>query len=96
MGKEISATSSGVGNPVFIVGSATGKDGIHGASFASKDLDEDSSASLEVGVDIEGIRLLVLGVIVPNPWEEPLVFRVVVWNTCAMGRRCSRSYFLCR
>ena len=32
----ISATSSGVGNPIFIVGSHTGKDGIHGASFASK------------------------------------------------------------
>tara|TARA_B100001287_G_C22685592_1_gene533355 strand:- start:4582 stop:6822 length:2241 start_codon:yes stop_codon:yes gene_type:complete len=38
----ISATSYGVGNPVFIVGSRTGKDGIHGASFASKDISEDS------------------------------------------------------
>ena len=38
----ISATSSGVGNPIFIVGSHTGKDGIHGASFASKDISEDS------------------------------------------------------
>ena len=38
----ISATSSGVGNPVFIVGSRTGKDGIHGASFASKDITDDS------------------------------------------------------
>jgi phosphoribosylformylglycinamidine synthase subunit PurL len=38
----ISATSSGVGNPVFIVGSRTGKDGIHGAAFASKDITEDS------------------------------------------------------
>ena len=41
-GEMISATSSGVGNPVFIVGSRTGKDGIHGASFASKDITEDS------------------------------------------------------
>jgi phosphoribosylformylglycinamidine synthase len=41
-GNMISATSSGVGNPVFIVGSRTGKDGIHGASFASKDISEDS------------------------------------------------------
>jgi len=40
--KVISATSHGVGNPVFIVGSATGKDGIHGASFASKDITETS------------------------------------------------------
>ena len=36
--KVISATSYGKGNPVYIVGSATGKDGIHGASFASKDI----------------------------------------------------------
>jgi phosphoribosylformylglycinamidine synthase len=36
--KVISATSHGAGNPVYIVGSATGKDGIHGASFASKDI----------------------------------------------------------
>ena len=52
VGNEISATSSGPGNPVFIVGSATGKDGIHGASFASKDLDEDSAEdipSVQVG-----------------------------------------------
>ncbi len=41
-GEMISATSSGIGNPVFIVGSRTGKDGIHGASFASKDISEDS------------------------------------------------------
>ena len=41
-GDMISATSSGEGNPVFIVGSRTGKDGIHGASFASKDISEDS------------------------------------------------------
>ena len=41
-GDMISATASGPGNPVFIVGSATGKDGINGAAFASKDLTEDS------------------------------------------------------
>ena len=34
-GTMISATASGVGNPVFIVGSSTGKDGINGAAFAS-------------------------------------------------------------
>lgn len=44
--KMISATASGVGNPVFIVGSATGKDGIAGASFASKDISEESVADL--------------------------------------------------
>ena len=42
----ISATSKGPGNPVFIVGSHTGKDGIHGASFASKDITEDSVEDL--------------------------------------------------
>ena len=31
----VSAISKGVGNPVFIVGSSTGKDGIHGSTFAS-------------------------------------------------------------
>ncbi|MDB5023430.1 MAG: purL [Mucilaginibacter sp.] len=41
-GQTVSATSYGVGNPVYIVGSATGKDGIHGAAFASKDITEDS------------------------------------------------------
>jgi phosphoribosylformylglycinamidine synthase len=45
-GKTISATSKGLGNPVYIVGSATGKDGIHGATFASGDLHEDSAEDL--------------------------------------------------
>lgn len=46
VGKTVSATAEGVGNPVYIVGSATGKDGIHGATFASDDLGEDAAASL--------------------------------------------------
>ncbi len=40
--KVASAISKGVGNPVFIVGSSTGKDGIHGAAFASKDISDSS------------------------------------------------------
>lgn len=44
--KMISATSYGEGNPVYIVGSSTGKDGIHGAAFASKDISEDSMDDL--------------------------------------------------
>ncbi|MFT6921542.1 MAG: phosphoribosylformylglycinamidine synthase II [Crocinitomicaceae bacterium] len=44
--KVISATSAGPGNPVFIVGAATGKDGIAGAAFASKDITEDSANDL--------------------------------------------------
>ncbi len=44
--KIISAKAKGPGNPVFIVGSATGKDGIAGAAFASKDITEDSANDL--------------------------------------------------
>jgi phosphoribosylformylglycinamidine synthase len=42
----ISAKAKGVGNPVYIVGSATGKDGIKGASFASKDITAESAKDL--------------------------------------------------
>jgi phosphoribosylformylglycinamidine synthase len=45
-GETASAVADGPGNPVFIVGSATGKDGIHGATFASADLTEDSAEDL--------------------------------------------------
>lgn len=45
-GQTVSAISYGAGNPVYIVGSATGKDGIHGATFASGDLHEDSHEDL--------------------------------------------------
>ena len=44
--KIISAKATGPGNPVFIVGSATGKDGIAGAAFASKDITEESANDL--------------------------------------------------
>jgi phosphoribosylformylglycinamidine synthase subunit PurL len=44
--KVISAKAKGPGNPVYIVGSATGKDGIAGAAFASKDMTEDSANDL--------------------------------------------------
>jgi len=46
IGETVSAISEGVGNPVYIVGSSTGKDGIHGAAFASKDITEDSVKDL--------------------------------------------------
>lgn len=36
--------ADGVGNPVFYVGPATGRDGIHGATFASEELTEESEA----------------------------------------------------
>ena len=40
----ISATAEGVDNPVFIVGSSTGRDGIHGATFASEELTEETES----------------------------------------------------
>ncbi|MBK7225177.1 MAG: phosphoribosylformylglycinamidine synthase subunit PurL [Saprospiraceae bacterium] len=46
VGETVSACADGPGNPVFIVGSSTGKDGIHGATFASADLNENSAADL--------------------------------------------------
>ncbi|WP_159888200.1 phosphoribosylformylglycinamidine synthase subunit PurL [Paenibacillus puerhi] len=36
--------AKGVGNPVFYVGPATGRDGIHGATFASEDLTAESES----------------------------------------------------
>jgi len=39
-----SAIASGEGNPVFIVGSSTGRDGIHGATFASVELTEETES----------------------------------------------------
>jgi len=48
----VSAVAKGVGNPVYIVGSATGKDGIHGATFASANITENSAddiPSIQVG-----------------------------------------------
>lgn len=47
-----SATAEGPGNPVFIVGASTGRDGIHGATFASEEISEESEAkrpSVQVG-----------------------------------------------
>lgn len=38
------ARADGVGNPVLIVGSYTGRDGIHGATFASVELNEESES----------------------------------------------------
>lgn len=50
--KTASATAEGVGNPVMIVGSSTGRDGIHGATFASEEISEASESkrpSVQVG-----------------------------------------------
>ncbi len=46
VGKTVSAIAEGNGNPVYIFGSSTGKDGIAGAAFASKDIGEDAMDDL--------------------------------------------------
>ena len=42
--KVFYSIASGVGNPVIYVGSKTGRDGIHGASMASQEFDENTEA----------------------------------------------------
>ncbi|MCB1169277.1 MAG: phosphoribosylformylglycinamidine synthase subunit PurL [Leptospiraceae bacterium] len=46
------ARADGAGNPVYYVGATTGRDGIHGASFASRDLSQESEekrSAVQVG-----------------------------------------------
>ncbi len=64
-GKTISAKAEGAGNPVFIVGSSTGKDGIHGSTFASMDLSENSAD------DIPSIQ-------VGDPFQEKLLLEATI------------------
>lgn len=74
-GKMASAISYGVGNPVFIVGSATGKDGIGGASFASEDISEKSSEKLPA-------------VQVGDPFQEKLLLEAtleIIDSGCVIG-----------
>ncbi len=60
--KTATAAAIGVGNPVFIIGASTGKDGIHGASLlASREFDEkteDMRPSVQVGDPFEEKKLL--------------------------------------
>src|SRR5687768_11726567 len=61
VGETVSATAEGTGNPVMYVGSATGKDGIGGASFASADITEESAEELpavQVGDPFQEKKLL--------------------------------------
>jgi phosphoribosylformylglycinamidine synthase len=83
------ASSSGKGNTVMIVGSATGRDGIHGATFASEEISEKSEAkrpAVQVG----------------DPFEEKLLleatleaiktgFIVAVQDMGAAGITCSTT-----
>lgn len=59
--ETVSATAEGAGNPVFFVGSATGRDGIGGASFASAEITKDSAEDLpavQVGDPFQEKKLL--------------------------------------
>ncbi len=61
LGETVTATAIGIGNPVFIVGSATGKDGMGGAAFASADITENSKEDLpavQVGDPFQEKKLL--------------------------------------
>ncbi|MFN2437599.1 MAG: phosphoribosylformylglycinamidine synthase subunit PurL [Chitinophagaceae bacterium] len=61
VGETVSATATGIGNPVMYVGSATGKDGIGGASFASANITEESIEELpavQVGDPFQEKKLL--------------------------------------
>jgi phosphoribosylformylglycinamidine synthase len=53
--------AEGIGNPVIIVGSPTGRDGIHGAAFASRELSEKSledRPSVQIGDPFTEKKLL--------------------------------------
>jgi phosphoribosylformylglycinamidine synthase II len=57
--KIMKGTASGVGNPVFIVGSRTGRDGIHGATFASaEDPHAKERSAVQVGDPFLGKLLM--------------------------------------
>ncbi|RAI83047.1 phosphoribosylformylglycinamidine synthase subunit PurL [Macrococcoides goetzii] len=54
-------TAKGTGNPVIYVGLKTGRDGIHGATFASEELSEESEAkrpSVQIGDPFVGKKLM--------------------------------------
>ena len=89
-GETISATAEGIGNPVFIVGSATGKDGMGGASFASADITAES---------VEELPAVQVG----DPFQEKKLLEAcleIITNRCSSryaGYGCSRYYLLnCR
>jgi phosphoribosylformylglycinamidine synthase len=55
------AAASGHGNPVIYLGAATGKDGIHGATFASDVLDDESASkrpNVQIGDPFAGKLLI--------------------------------------
>ncbi len=88
-GQHASATASGVGNPVMIVGSSTGRDGIHGATFASEEISEKSESkrpSVQVGDPFTEKLLLEASLeIIKNGWL------IGIQDMGAAGISCSTS-----
>lgn len=84
-----SAVSKGEGNPVMIVGSSTGRDGIHGATFASEEISEASEAkrpSVQVGDPFtEKLLLEATLEIIKNDWI------IGIQDMGAAGISCSTS-----
>jgi len=84
-----SAVAKGKENPVMIVGSSTGRDGIHGATFASEELSEKSEAkrpSVQVGDPFtEKLLLEATLEIVKNGWL------IGIQDMGAAGISCSTS-----
>ncbi len=84
-----SATSKGIGNPIMIVGSSTGRDGIHGATFASEEISEKSEAkrpSVQVGDPFtEKLLLEATLEIIKNDWL------IGIQDMGAAGISCSTS-----
>ncbi|MHB8580791.1 MAG: phosphoribosylformylglycinamidine synthase subunit PurL [Ignavibacteriaceae bacterium] len=84
-----SAVASGEGNPVMIVGSSTGRDGIHGATFASEEISEKSEAkrpSVQVGDPFTEKLLLEASLeIIKNGWL------IGIQDMGAAGISCSTS-----
>ena len=87
--RTISAIAKGAGNPVMIVGSSTGRDGIHGATFASEEISEKSESkrpSVQVGDPFtEKLLLEATLEIAKNGWA------VGIQDMGAAGISCSTS-----
>ncbi|HMU41796.1 MAG TPA: phosphoribosylformylglycinamidine synthase subunit PurL [Ignavibacteriaceae bacterium] len=84
-----SAVAKGAGNPIMIVGSSTGRDGIHGATFASEEISEKSEAkrpSVQVGDPFtEKLLLEATLEIIRNGWL------IGIQDMGAAGISCSTS-----
>lgn len=84
-----SAVARGAGNPVMIVGSSTGRDGIHGATFASEEISEKSESkrpSVQVGDPFtEKLLLEATLEIIKNDWL------IGIQDMGAAGISCSTS-----